>query len=162
MLFPAASPAKTSVRQVPVKDLPGTVQGFSLKCSESLKRYGLSLYSRRTRRICVPVDLAPSSKDLPGWGMTFDGACWELGTRVLITGETACGYYPTPTARLYGTNRGGAAGRVGPERPSLERLVGGVNLPLREWMMGWPIGWTALEPLGTDRFQQWLRSHGGC
>jgi hypothetical protein len=29
-----------------------------------------------------------------------------------------------------------------------------------EWLMGWPIGWTDLEPLGTDKFQQWLRWHG--
>jgi hypothetical protein len=31
-----------------------------------------------------------------------------------------------------------------------------------EWLMGWPIGWTALDALGTDKFQRWLRSHGGC
>jgi hypothetical protein len=29
-----------------------------------------------------------------------------------------------------------------------------------EWLMGWPIGWTALEPLATDKFQQWLSAHG--
>lgn len=27
-----------------------------------------------------------------------------------------------------------------------------------EWLMGWPIGWTALRPLATDRFRSWL--HG--
>jgi hypothetical protein len=65
---------------------------------------------------------------------------------------------PTPTAKLYGYNKGGAAGRVGKERPSLESLIGGVSIALREWMMGWPIGWTALESLGTDRFRMWLGS----
>ena len=29
-----------------------------------------------------------------------------------------------------------------------------------EWLMGWPIGWTDLEPLETDRFRQWLEKHG--
>lgn len=29
-----------------------------------------------------------------------------------------------------------------------------------EWLMGWPIGWTGLEPLEMDRFHWWLRSHG--
>lgn len=29
-----------------------------------------------------------------------------------------------------------------------------------EWLMGWPIGWTDLQPLAMDRFQQWLYSHG--
>lgn len=33
--------------------------------------------------------------------------------------------------------------------------------PLRvEEMMLWPIGWTGLEPLETDRFLQWCQSHG--
>jgi hypothetical protein len=29
-----------------------------------------------------------------------------------------------------------------------------------EWLMGWPLGWTDLEPLETGKFQQWLNSHG--
>lgn len=38
--------------------------------------------------------------------------------------------------------------------------VGGVlNPDWTEWLMAWPIGWTASEPLETGRFQQWLRSH---
>ena len=37
---------------------------------------------------------------------------------------------------------------------------GALNPMWVEWLMGWPIGWTDLKPLGTDKFQQWLRSHG--
>lgn len=29
-----------------------------------------------------------------------------------------------------------------------------------EWLMGWPDEWTALEPLQTARFRQWLDLHG--
>jgi hypothetical protein len=29
-----------------------------------------------------------------------------------------------------------------------------------EWLMGWPIGWTDLQPLETAKFRQWLASHG--
>jgi hypothetical protein len=29
-----------------------------------------------------------------------------------------------------------------------------------ELTMGWIIGWTDLKPLATDKFQQWLHSHG--
>jgi len=29
-----------------------------------------------------------------------------------------------------------------------------------EWLMGWPIGWTDLKPLGMGKCQAWLRSHG--
>ena len=27
-----------------------------------------------------------------------------------------------------------------------------------EWLMGWPIGWTALDPLVEDRLKEWLRA----
>ena len=30
-----------------------------------------------------------------------------------------------------------------------------------EWLMGWPLGWTDLKPLATDKFQSWRHSHGG-
>jgi hypothetical protein len=29
-----------------------------------------------------------------------------------------------------------------------------------EHLMGWPIGWTACEPLAMGKFQQWLSRHG--
>lgn len=28
-----------------------------------------------------------------------------------------------------------------------------------EWLMGWPIGHTALKPLGTDKFREWQQQH---
>lgn len=91
---------------------------------------------------------------------------------------------PTPAATSYGSNRGGAAGRTGKERHSLESMArkdlwpapaargwrcgkasdeiynarsrplnermersdGGALSPLWvEWLMGFPLGWTALE-----------------
>ena len=78
------------------------------------------------------------------------------------------GMLPTPTASLYGSSNNGCPrdGRRTEYRTkgkkSLESLTGGIYPALREWMMGWPIGWTALEPLGTDRFREWLHSHGKC
>jgi hypothetical protein len=35
-----------------------------------------------------------------------------------------------------------------------------LNPTWTEWLMGWPLAWTDLKPLATDRFQQWLHSHG--
>mgnify|MGYP001000142046 CR=1 FL=1 len=35
-----------------------------------------------------------------------------------------------------------------------------LNPTFREWLMGWPIDWTAKRPLETDRFREWLRGHG--
>jgi len=38
---------------------------------------------------------------------------------------------------------------------------GTLNPTWVEWLMGWPLEWTALKPLETDKFQEWRRSHGG-
>ncbi len=43
-------------------------------------------------------------------------------------------------------------------RPLSEEVGGLLNPEWVEWLMGWPLGWTALEPLETDRFHYWLRS----
>jgi hypothetical protein len=46
------------------------------------------------------------------------------------------------------------------ESPTEGRALGLLNPDWVEWLMGWPIGWTNLKPLETDKFQQWLDSHG--
>lgn len=44
---------------------------------------------------------------------------------------------------------------------AMKELTGGsLNPSWVEWLMGWPIEWTALNPLATDKFLPWLRSHG--
>lgn len=86
-------------------------------------------------------------------------------------------FLPTPTSNM--GERGGRGDILGLARgyhyPSglnngfrlnSRLIVGGPKEQLNpfflEWQMGWPIGWTAFVPLATDKFQQWLHSHGGC
>lgn len=64
--------------------------------------------------------------------------------------------FPTPNARDW---RSGKGREENGHTPQLPEVVGGqLNPDWVEWLMGWPIGWTALEPLATDRFQQWRRA----
>jgi hypothetical protein len=78
---------------------------------------------------------------------------------------TAVRKWPTPTARDY---RGVQREERRHERslessrglPLNEEAGGLLNPTWVEWLMGWPIGWTALPPLATDRFRAWLRQHG--
>ena len=72
-------------------------------------------------------------------------------------------YWPTPCANE------DAAGRPGSKMQKMlgnhceirGDLTGGtLSADWTEWLMGWPIGHTDLKPLATDKFQQWLRSHG--
>jgi hypothetical protein len=37
---------------------------------------------------------------------------------------------------------------------------GQLNPEWVEWLMGWPIGWTGLKPLGMAKFQEWKQQHG--
>jgi len=64
--------------------------------------------------------------------------------------------YSTPQSRDWkGTSGGFQKGK------DLPGQVGGhLNPPWVEWLMGWPVGWTDLKPLETDRFQQWQQQHG--
>ena len=48
-----------------------------------------------------------------------------------------------------------------PTQVSPEGGKGGLlNPDWVEWLMGWPIGWTALQPLGMDKFLEWQQQHG--
>nr|WP_240690298.1 hypothetical protein [Burkholderia cepacia] len=73
--------------------------------------------------------------------------------------------WPTPTVM---TRTGGAAlckwgGSRAREKLRLmvsdEELNGPLNPEWVEWLMGWPIGWTALQPLETARYREWLQQH---
>lgn len=126
------SPVRISARQVKVKDCPGNVQALFSKCSELLRQYNLSLFSRKTLRFCAPVVSTLSSENLTAWGIMLAGECWELGTSVHRTKEKECGSLPnlpTPTAQSYGSNRGGAAGRTGKVRHSLQSMASQNNWP---------------------------------
>lgn len=57
---------------------------------------------------------------------------------------------------------GGSGARAMMSEEDRKSLTGGsLNPAWTEWFMGFPIGWSALAPLETARFQQWWLSHGG-
>ncbi len=71
------------------------------------------------------------------------------------------GLLPTPTCQ-------DAKNNAGPSQYQrntfpLNVIAGGpMNPTWVEWLMGWPLGWTDLKPLATDKWQQWKHSHGVC
>ena len=168
--FLEASRVKTSQALGNVRDWTESLQDWSSKCCELLEKLGHRLYLPKTRRIFALEDSTVSSKNWPTWGTNRGGVCLEIATRAGRPLAPDCGWLPNnaneiftwiprPTARLYGHNKGGAAGRVGKQRPSLETVIG-IRIDIRELLMDWPIGWTALGPLAMDKWQAWLRSPG--
>ncbi len=80
---------------------------------------------------------------------------------LLLTGMVKM--WPTPCANEDAAGRPGSKMQkmLGNHPDIRGDLTGGtLNPDWTEWLMGWPIGLTASAPLATDKFQQWLRSHG--
>lgn len=77
--------------------------------------------------------------------------------------QTAVQQFPTPSARDWKASNATGETMQKNSRPLNETVTGGAGGQLNptwvEWLMGWPIGWTDLKPLGMDRFQSWLRQH---
>ena len=77
--------------------------------------------------------------------------------------------WPTPTSCMSkGSSPAALTRKDGKDRSNdrLDHAVmkanGGQLSPMwTEWLMGWPIGWTDLKPLGMDKFHLWRHSHGG-
>lgn len=64
----------------------------------------------------------------------------------------------TPTCRDWKSGTG-AQERPGHALPLSSAIGGQLNPPWVEWLIGWPIGWTACEPLGMDKFRSWRQQH---
>ena len=76
--------------------------------------------------------------------------------------------YPTPGAnedsyRLNGNSQQSNSLGAIARREALEESPesgGQLNPTWVEWLMGWPLGWTDCAASATDKFRQWLNSHG--
>lgn len=73
--------------------------------------------------------------------------------------------WPTPRAGNPGSRPNGKGGKILAEevKKKEENMIPGgqLNPDWVEWLMGWPLAWTDLKPLGMDRFQQWRQQHSG-
>lgn len=155
---PSLSQAKVSQRKT--NDTSGPMS------RESSKRFiQLSLFSRTCKGMS-DEDLSRSSVTWKGWGSMRSGVFTQRPAPVLPTAETACSFWPTPSANSYGSNQGGGAGRIGPIRYSLQSLAKqwpgppdpkgtGAKSPSTsgrrlnpifvEWLMGFPLNWISFE-----------------
>lgn len=97
-------------------------------------RLSLLWSSLRTSRGTSRSVSRKSSLKFPRWGSMRSGVASEQVKWEPPTVGRDSSSWPTATALSYGTNKGGSAGRVGPNRPSLETLVKGWATPTsRDW-----------------------------
>lgn len=65
---------------------------------------------------------------------------------------------PTPTCQD-SKNNGSPSQQNRNSKPLNAAIGGALNPQWVEWLMGWPIGWTDLEPLEMDKFHWWQQLH---
>jgi len=136
----------------------------------SFAKYDPNTHSLRTHQYSLLEDSTESCVTLPKSGLMLHGLLYQpqaLGRRI---SETDCGSYarwPTPTRRDYrGANsyqttqrklQDGKRAQIDQLPNALQQELGrGIGSTMNptwvEWLMGWPLGWTDLKPLGTDKF----------
>lgn len=174
----ADSLAKTSASPAKAKGSKASDPGCGSKCSASCA-------SADQIGCLLRIALASEFSELTGFSVVWRRSAtpggrswWKLDIPELATVERESSLLPTPTASSYGSNQGGAAGRVGKVRYSLEQMarrgllptptasrrsglqshgrnavLGRMNPRFLEWMMSFPIGWTRSGPLAMQSCQ---------
>ena len=166
MSFAGDSLAKTSVVQGGGQDCKEIGADCGEKWQGSLAKYNPATSSWKTAQFLLFEDSTESLEILPKWGMMQDGVLYPLEPAAHLTEENASGSLPTPRASVSRQKkfyiRKNAMGNLEelPSLPKYQHLSGKlINPEWMEWLMGWPIGWAALKPLGMDKFQLWRQQH---
>ena len=142
---------------------------------------------RRTREIgsglWVPTPICNDAENRGNfnpersWGLAGFAKTWPTpNTKGLDGGSNsrkaakARGMWPTATACMgKGSSvasltrkdgRSGVGDRL--DHAVMAQDGGSLNPTWVEWLMGWPLDWSVLKPLETDKYRQWQQQHGGC
>ncbi|WP_200908835.1 hypothetical protein [Burkholderia pseudomallei] len=108
--------------------------------------------------VICPTPTVHGNYNMPGKSVSSE---WGLSSAVKL--------WPTPTAtdtkghpaekRLQERMQESSRGVRLSEELARRGQPGQLNPEWVEWLMGWPIGHTALEPLETAKYREWLQQH---
>lgn len=134
-----------------------TSQGLSVKQTRDL-------YFSKTSQQLELVASTVSRKHLPSSGMIVGGRLYQPQKLAVRSLANAGSFLPRPTAKHYGSNRGGAAGRVGEKRMSIHQMAthgllpghpkGVLNRVYLELVMGFPSQWTVIADWATPHLRR--------
>jgi len=186
-LYLADFHVKTSPQQEEALELTESDLECGEKWRGSFTKYNPDSRSWKTHQCSLLGGLDEFLETWPRWGLMRNGECWEQPMSAHRISATESGLWASPNARDWkdtGSNQGkrkspnlgtqvhwptpqsrdykGSSGRSlkGLETDLPTKVGGKLNPTWVEWLMGWPLGWTDLKPLETDRFQKWLEQHG--
>jgi hypothetical protein len=157
----AAFPARTSASPERARALAASAAGYGRSTPELLARYDRATSSWRTSQLCLDGGLSEYSETWPRSGLMRNGTAYQLPPLVRLTDEIGSGSWLTPTARDWKgyTNRAGES--ICNQMRDLYGGTGSLNPTWVEWLMGYPLGWTDLEPSATPSSRRSRRSSVG-
>lgn len=126
---------------------------------------GCCLRTYQVSLLAPTVTCTPYSDSWPRAGMIVNGTAYLRTPTEPLTKETGSGSlpikptkrWPTPLAHM--AKEGGYPSEGRRNEPSLSYQAGGIlNPDWVELLMGWPKGWTSLEPLPPGTIELWLES----
>jgi hypothetical protein len=164
--FLADSRARTSAQPERAQGSTANAAGCGQSLLGSFGRYDHDSRGWKTHQHSLLGGLDEFSETWPRWGLMRNGECWEREMWEVHTNGTESGFsHPTPTTRDW---KGASNG----QRLDYSRWTSWLhhavshnhyttypNPSCSEAVMGWPTGWTELEPLEIDKFQEWQRLH---
>jgi hypothetical protein len=186
-LYLAGFHAKTSHPQARAQELTGSEAACGEKWRASFTKYDPDMRSWKTHQCLLLGDLEPFLETWPQWGLMRDGECWEQRTLEQTIRGTESGLSPNGVDSFHTPNCTGLDGGSNSRKALKKRMetwptprafmhkdstvdrgkfnlgekVGGkLNPTWVEWLMGWPLGWTDLKPLETDKSHSAPQQHG--
>jgi len=164
-----ASPVSRSQSQGNEPD-ETTSETCSRKLLELFAKYNQDSRSWKTCQDFFPQTISGrSSLRWPTSGIAQNGLLYRLVALERTSAARGCGSLPIVPRPAACDGKG--SGRIRHERSQGMNLRDWFTMNYRfvsppvmvnEYLMGFPIGLTGLEPLETHRFQSWLQLHGGC
>lgn len=156
----AGFPAKTSASPATAADSTVLDPASGASSNGWFAKFDRTSSTWKTVQRSLLGDSESFSETWPRWGSMRNGASYPRPIPALPICESASGFWPTPTARDWRSGKASAATHERNSRPLSEQVGGLLNPDWVEWLMGWPIGWTALKPLEMDKFHEWRQQHG--
>ena len=114
----------------------------------------------------IPLTLAikmwpiPCATDHKGSGQT--GTLRDRLDYAVERGATKSNVYATPQARDFRSGQTSRWDDQDRSRNLNDQIGGKLNPTWVEWLMNWPLGWTDLKPLATDKCHCAPQPHSGC
>lgn len=168
----ADSHAQTLVPPTPRKKVSTEKKADSgKKWQESFAKWDQNGSLWRMSQASSSGELTAYSGTWPKWGTMLNGQCWEEKKLEFQCEDQECGYW-RPATVVDSCGRGYHGKLTGKYWLALPgQICKYLGLPVQcpqtglimpwvyEELMGWPIGWTALDPLEMAKLQDWLQLH---